>query len=246
MPFVKRGEASIYYEEFGSGYPIMLFAPGSLRSTIAVWHRSAAFDATAELAGEFRLIAMDLRNAGGQSWAPITPDDGWHSFTQDHIAILDQLGIERCHVLGQCIGGPLSMSLIRAAPERISAAVLVQPSGRIGPDTGRPGGFERWRESLTGHPEATPAVLDSMRANLYRDDFVYTVTREFVRTCHAPLLVLAGNDEAHPFPLAEELARLAPNAEFIPEWKTGAALEVALKRIHEFLSAHTPVSAGRA
>ena len=65
MPFVKRGEASIYYEEFGLGYPIMLFAPGSLNSTIAVWHRSAAFDATAELAGEFRLIAMDLRNAGG-------------------------------------------------------------------------------------------------------------------------------------------------------------------------------------
>jgi len=243
MPFVTRGEAKIYYEEFGSGYPILLFAPGSLNSTISVWHNSAAFDATAELSSEYRVVAMDLRNAGGQSWAPITGADGWHSYTQDHVAILDHLGFERCHVLGQCIGGPLSMGLISAASDRVSAAVLVQPSGRIGPDTGRAGGFERWREKLTDHPEATPHVLDSMRANLYRDDFVYTVSRDFVRTCKAPLLVLAGNDEAHPFALAEELARLAPNAEFIPEWKTGAALEAAIKRIHEFLRAHTPVSA---
>jgi pimeloyl-ACP methyl ester carboxylesterase len=246
MPFVTRGEVSLYYEAFGSGYPIMLIAPGSLNSTISVWHGSAAFDATVELASEFRLIAMDLRNAGGQSWAPITAQDGWHSYTQDHIAVLDHLGIERCHVLGQCIGGPLSMSLIRAAPEWISAAVLLQPSGRIGPETGRVAGFERWREKLTAHPEATPEALDSMRANLYRDDFVYTVSREFARTCQTPLLVLAGNDEVHPFALAEELARLAPNAEFIPEWKTGAALETAIQRIHEFLRAHTPVSAARA
>ncbi len=244
MPLLKRGEQSIYYEEFGSGYPILLIAPGSLNSSVQVWHGSAAFDATIELASEFRLIAMDLRNAGS-SWVPITPDDGWHSYTGDHLALLDHLGIGQCHVLGQCIGGPLSMALIQAAPDRVAGGVLVQPSGRIGPDTGRSGGFDRWREALTGHPEATPAVLDSFRANLYRNDFVYTVSRDFARTCQAPLLVLAGNDEAHPFAIAEELARLAPNAEFIPEWK-GPALPPALNRIHEFLRAHTPVSAGRA
>jgi pimeloyl-ACP methyl ester carboxylesterase len=243
MPFLKHDGASIYYEEFGAGYPILLFAPGSLASSVEIWHGSAAFDATVELAREFRLIALDLRNAG-RSWAPITEDDGWHSYTQDHVALLDHLGIERTHVLGQCIGGPLSMSLIQAQPERISAGVLVQPSGRLGPDTGRPGGFDRWREALTGHPEATPAVLDSMRRNLYANDFVYTVSREFASTCQTPLLILAGNDEAHPFPVSEELARLAPNAEFIPEWKSEAALPAALKRIHEFLRAHTPVAAG--
>jgi pimeloyl-ACP methyl ester carboxylesterase len=241
MPLFERDGASIYYEEFGSGYPVLLFAPGSLNSTVAIWHGSAAFDATVELASEFRLIAMDQRNAG-HSWAPITPEDGWHSYTQDHIALLDHLGIDRVHLLGQCIGGPLSMSFIQARPDRVSAAVLVQPSGRIGPPMGRAGGFERWREGLTGHPEATPAVLDSFRDNLYKDDFVYTVSRDFVRTCPVPLLVLAGNDEAHPFQVAEELAQLSPNAEFIPEWKTGPALEAAKQRIHEVLQAHTPVS----
>jgi pimeloyl-ACP methyl ester carboxylesterase len=244
MPYLQRGESSIHYEEFGSGYPILLIAPGSLNSSIEIWHGSAAFDATVELASEYRLIAMDLRNAG-TSWAPITPQDGWHSFTGDHLALLDHLAVDRCHVLGQCIGGPLSMSLIHAAPDRVSAGVLVQPSGRIGPDTGRPGGFDRWREKLTGHPEATPEVLDSFRANLYKNDFVYTVSRDFARTCQTPLLVLAGNDEAHPFEVAEQIAQLAPNVEFIPEWK-GPGLPAALRRIHEFLRSHTPVSAGAA
>ena len=243
MPTVKNGDATIYYEEFGSGFPILTIAPGSLNATIEAWHRSAAFDPTVELAGEFRVIAMDQRNAGGQSWAPITANDGWHNFTSDHIAVLDHLGIDRCHLLGQCIGGPLSMNFIKTQPQRVAAAVLCQPSGRIGPDSGRAGGFERWRENLSGHPEATPEVLDSLRANLYANGFVYTVSRDFVRTVQIPLLVLAGNDEAHPFRVAEELADLAPNAEFIPEWKTGAALAAALKRIHEFLHAHTPQEA---
>jgi len=245
MPVLKRGSASIYYEEFGSGYPVLLFAPGSLSSTIAAWHEIATFDPTVELAQEFRLIALDQRNSG-QSWAPITAEDGWHSYTQDHIALLDHLGIDRVHLLGQCIGGPFCMGFIQAQPDRVSAAVLAQPSGRIGPPTGRSGGFDRWRAGLTGHPEATGEVLDGFRENLYRNDFVHTVSRDFVRTCQVPLLVLAGNDEAHPFELAEELARLAPNAEFIPEWKTGSALERAKQRIHEFLQAHTPVSAAGA
>ena len=242
MPTIKNGDATIYFEEFGSGFPIFTIAPGSLNATIASW-RSAPFDPTTELAGEFRVIAMDQRNAGGKSWAPITADASWDQFTSDHLAVLDHLGIDRCHLLGQCIGGPLSMNFLKTEPRRVAAAVFCQPSGRIGPDTHRASGFDRWREKLTDHPEATPEVLDAFRANLYRDDFVYTVSRDFVRTVQTPMLVLAGNDDAHPFQVAKELAELAPNAEFIPEWKSGAPLQAALKRIHEFLHAHTPQEA---
>jgi hypothetical protein len=52
--------------------------------------------------------------------------------------------------------------------------------------------------------------------------------------------VLAGNDEAHPYPISEELSKLLPNCEFIAEWKTGAALTSAKTRVKEFLSQHTP------
>src|SRR5438874_13608925 len=127
----------------------------------------------------------------------MTGEEGCHSHTGDHIALLDHLGIERANIMGQCIGGPLSMGLIKAAPDRVSAAVLMQPSGRIGPFSGSSSGFDRWRAGLKGHPEATPEILDSMRDNLYTSDFVYTVTRDFVRTCQTPLLVLAGNDAVH-------------------------------------------------
>jgi pimeloyl-ACP methyl ester carboxylesterase len=241
MPYMKKGDVSIYYEEYGSGYPVLLFAPGSLLSHIEDW-RTAPFDPTVELANDFRLIAMDQRNAG-RSWAPIGPDDSWKEYTADHIALLDHLGIERCHLLGQCIGGPFIMGLIQAIPDRVSAAVLVQPSGRIGPYKPRAGLFDRWRAELKDHPEATDEALDRFKMNLYTPDLVHTVTRDFVRSCQTPLLVQPGDDEAHPRVVGEELAQLAPNAELIAEWRSGPALAAAVARIREFLLAHVPAGA---
>ena len=83
-------------------------------------------------------------------------------------------------------------------------------------------------------------MLDAFYRNLYEPGFVYCVDRDFVRTVRTPCLVLAGNDEAHPYAIAEELDRLLPNSEFIAEWKTGAALEAARARVKEFLLKHTP------
>jgi hypothetical protein len=100
--------------------------------------------------------------------------------------------------------------------------------------------FEGWAATLTDHPEATPQVLDAFYRNLYEPGFAYSADRAFVSTCATPCLVLAGNDEAHPYPISEELARLLPNCEFIPEWKTGAALTSARTRVEEFLTKHTP------
>jgi pimeloyl-ACP methyl ester carboxylesterase len=77
-----------------------------------------------ELGSSFRVIAMDQRNAGGRSRAPITARDGWHTYTGDHIAVLDHLGIDRCHLYGQCIGGSFIMSMLKTRPERVVSAVL--------------------------------------------------------------------------------------------------------------------------
>jgi pimeloyl-ACP methyl ester carboxylesterase len=245
MPSIKRHGATLYYEEFGKGFPILTFAPAGLQSTIDVWNGpSAPVNPLTELAASFRVIAMDQRNAGGQSHAPITAQDGWHSFTADHIAVLDELGIEKCHLYGQCIGGSFIMSLLKAEPQRIAAAVLAQPIGRVGPiPSGRAARFDTWVKSLEGHPEATEPVLEAFYRNLYGSGFVYSVDRAFVASCRTPCLVLAGNDEAHPFPISEEVAKLLPHAEFVPEWKTGAALEAARARIKQFLAKHTPARA---
>ena len=64
MPSFEYDDVTIYYEEFGQGFPILTFAPGGLLSTIAFWSRPASpVNPTTAFADEFRVIAMDQRNA---------------------------------------------------------------------------------------------------------------------------------------------------------------------------------------
>ena len=133
------------------------------------------------------------------------------------------------------------MSMLKAQPQRIASAVLAQPIGRVGAMApGRSARFNAWAETLKDHPEATEKVLDAIHQSLYGPGFVYSVDRAFVSSCRTPSLVLAGNDEAHPLPISEEVAKLMPKCEFIREWKQGAALAEAKPRIQEFLTRNTP------
>src|SRR5262249_3754306 len=226
------------------GFPPPPSPPAGLQSIIDVWNGpSAPVNPMTEFTDRFRVIVMDQRNAGGLSRAPITAEDGWHSYTADHIAVLDHLGIDTCHLYGQSIAGPFIFRLLKAQPQRVACAVLAQPIGRVGTvPSARAARFEMWVKSLTDHPEATESVLDAFYRNLYGPGFVYSVDRAFVSSCRTPCLVLAGQDEAHPYPISEEVAKLLPDAEFISEWKTGAALEAARPRIKQFLTKHTPAS----
>jgi pimeloyl-ACP methyl ester carboxylesterase len=242
MPTIERNGATIYFEEHGRGFPILTFAPAGLQSVVDVWRRPAApINPMTEFSDGFRVIAMDQRNAGGKSRGPITAQDGWPTYAADHLAVLDHLGIERCHLYGQCIGGSFIMSLLKAQPQRIASAVLAQPIGRVGAmPAARSARFEGWAATLTDHPEATPAVLEAFYQNLYAPGFVYSADRAFAATCTTPCMVLAGNDEAHPYPISEELSKLLPRCEFVTEWKEGAALAAARPRVKEFLVKHTP------
>ena len=242
MPSFEHHGATIHYEEHGQGFPILTFAPAGLRSTIAVWGQPMApINPITEWSGNYRVIAMDQRNAGGQSRAPITAQDNWDSYTDDHVAVLDRLRIDRCHLYGQCIGGSFIINMLKRHPERVAAAVLAQPIGRVGPL--KPewnANFKGWTETLKDHPEATQPVLDALYKNLYAPGFVYCADRDFVKTIKAPCLVLAGNDEAHPWPISEELSQLIPGCEFVKEWKTEPALTAAKAKVKEFLAKHTP------
>ncbi|HUY27504.1 MAG TPA: alpha/beta hydrolase [Candidatus Binataceae bacterium] len=240
MPSFERGGVSIYYEEFGAGYPILLFAPGGMRSAIEFWPKSP-FDPTRELAKDFRVIAMDQRNAG-KSRAPLGRADGWHTYTQDHLALLDHLGIKRCHLMGGCIGGSYSLGMIEAAPERVSAAVLQNPIG-LSP-TNRDlffAMFDGWAQALKpSHPEIDDAGLREFRDRMYAGDFVFNVSREFVRGVKTPLLILMGSDDYHPTVTSEEIAALAPNATLARDWKTPDLIAGTVTRVRDFLKSHTP------
>jgi pimeloyl-ACP methyl ester carboxylesterase len=236
MPLFQRGDVTIHYEEYGSGFPLLLIAPGGMRSEIDFWHRSP-FDPTKELASSFRVIAMDQRNAG-TSRAPISASDGWDTYAADQIGLLDHLGVVQCHIMGGCIGSSYCLGLIKAAPQRIAAAVLQNPIG-LGP--GGIGRFHNMFEELRGRrPEVNEAAWSAFRDNLFSGDFVFSVTRDFVRSCLTPMLILAGNDPFHPTEVSLELARLAPNAELIMEWKTPDVVGGAVERVRAYLEDRVP------
>ena len=241
MPSFDHHGAHIHYQKFGQGFPILTFAPAGLRSVIDVWSQpSAPINPTAEFADRYRVIAMDQRNAGGQSRAPIAAQDGWDNYTADHIALLDHLRIDKCHLYGQCIGGSFIINMLKHHPERVAAAVLAQPIGRVGPMAGRTANFNGWAETVKDRPDVNAAVLDAFNANLYAAGFVYCADRAFVKTIKAPCLVLAGNDEAHPWAISEELSKLIPGCEFVAEWKTEPSLTPAKATVKAFLAKHTP------
>jgi len=239
MATFERDGITIYYEEHGSGFPILLFAPGGMRSAASFWRRSQ-WDPIATLSPHFRVIAMDQRNAGASS-APVRPGDGWHVYTEDHLALLDHLGIEQTHVLGGCIGGPYCFGLMQAAPERVTAAILQQSIGDDG--TNRAlfyDMFDAWADDLKKRmPDVAESTWTEFRSNMYDGDFVYNVSREFVAGCTIPMLVLMGSDPYHPEVISREIARLAPNATFVEHWKS-AEEDGTVEKAIAFLKAHTP------
>ena len=95
MSFYEKGPVRIHYEETGSGFPLLLIAGGGLGgSTISAL--SNPFNPIPEFKNEFRCIAADLRNAtSGQSAGPLELDRPWDSYTDDHLGLMDHLGIDR-------------------------------------------------------------------------------------------------------------------------------------------------------
>src|SRR5438128_6662963 len=127
VPLFVRGDVSIYYEQRGSGFPLLTLPPGGMNATISFWGRSA-FQPLEVFARDFWVISMDQRNAGSSS-GPLDLKDPWGSYAEDQLGLMNHLGIEKFHVLGCCIGCSFVLSLLQRAPERVVAAVLEQPIG---------------------------------------------------------------------------------------------------------------------
>ena len=162
---------------------------------------------------------------------------------------MDHLGIDRFMVLGFCIGGPLIWNLLKRAQNRVVAGVLAQPSGSRPEMRGLfyEGNMTGWGPELVKRrPEITMAQVDQFLTRMYRsnDDFVFTVTRDFVRDCQTPLLILPDDSHHHPYAVAMETAMLAPNAEasMFPWKEPKERIPLAVRQIRSFLRAHRPAS----
>jgi hypothetical protein len=100
---------------------------------------------------------------------------------------------------------------------------------------------------VKGRPDLTMEQAEKFLTRMYRTDpdFVFTVTRDFVRNCHTPVLILPDDVPSHPYAVAMEAAMLAPNAEvsMFPWKEPKERIPLAVRQIRSFLRAHRPATA---
>jgi pimeloyl-ACP methyl ester carboxylesterase len=241
MASFARDDVSIHYEEIGSGFPLLLLAPGGLDSTIDFWPR-AALNPIEAYADDFHLVAMDQRNAGS-STGPFEPDDPWGSFVGDQLALMEHLGFDRFLVMGCCIGCSYALKISELVPERLIAAVLEQPIGITDENK------ETWLTNrrawvsrlVSGRPDLDEETGEAFGAAMWTGgEFVVSVSREFVQSCPTPLMVLPGVDMMHPYEIGLEVGTLAPDAVTVDPWKEPAeVLSNATDEVRQFLYDHS-------
>jgi pimeloyl-ACP methyl ester carboxylesterase len=240
--FYEKGNVRIRYAEIGSGFPLLAMPGGGLNSRISNWP-TAVINIMEEFKNDFRVITMDQRNASnGYSTGPVAVDNPWDAFADDQLGVMDHLRIRQFFVFGNCIGGPFAMKLMERAPARVVAAILSQPVGHRPekPDYMYESGRDVWaKEFRERRPDVSTATIEQYLHNLYRvqPDFVYSVSRDFAKSCQAPMLVLPDDIVAHPLQVAVDIASLAPNAEItVFPWKEPPELKArTINRARAFL-----------
>jgi pimeloyl-ACP methyl ester carboxylesterase len=229
--FYERGPVRIRYDEAGSGFPLLILPGGGLNSVMAGL-ATHPFNPIEEFKGEYRCIFADLRNANpGQSSGPLEVDRPWDAFADDHLGLMDHLGIDKFMVLGFCIGGPFIWNLLKRAPGRIVAAVPAQPVGFRPemPTLLYDGSMTGWGPDLVKRrPDLDMVKVEKFLFNLYR-----------------PVLVMPDDIPPHPYAVAMESAMLAPKAEvsMFPWKEPKERIPLAVRQIRSFLKAHRTASA---
>jgi len=243
--FYENGNLRIRYAEIGSGFPLLATPGGGLNSRMSNWP-TAVINIVEEFKNDFRVITMDQRNAtNGGSNGPVPVDNPWDAFADDQLGVMDHLGIHQFFFFGNCIGGPFAMKLMERAPQRVVAAILSQPVGHRPdkPDYMYESGRDVWaKEFLELRPDVSTATIEQYLHNLYRvqPDFVYSVSRDFAKSCQTPMLVLPDDIVAHPLQVSIDIASLAPNAEItVFPWKEPPELKArTINRVRTFLKGH--------
>ena len=126
-------------------------------------------------------------------------------------------------------------------------ALKLQPEN---PDVMYDSGRDVWApEFRKRQPNVSMETIEKYLHNLYRvrPDFVHSVSRDFVRSCQTPMLVLPDDTPAHAYQTAVDVASLAPNAEVsVYPWKEPAELKArTINRARTFLKRQQPSTAAR-
>jgi 3-oxoadipate enol-lactonase len=115
VPLAQLGDVELYYEETGSGEPLLLVM--GLGADSRAWLRQIP-----EFSRCHRTIAFDNRGVGRSSKPP--GPYAVRQMAEDAVRLLDRLAVARTHVLGVSMGGMIAQEIAINHPDRIGALVL--------------------------------------------------------------------------------------------------------------------------
>lgn len=172
---IKTGKHETHLTRTGKGAPI-LFLHGSGPGATGMSNWSLASE---ELAKEYDLLIPDLVGYGASSH-PRTPPGGirqWMRLWIDQMcSLLDQLQLDRVHLVGNSLGGAIALNLLMEAPHRFGKVLLMGPAGspiRLTPELDRIWGF---------YDDPTPAVMKNhMRWFAHDESFIAQRIDDVVR-----------------------------------------------------------------
>jgi pimeloyl-ACP methyl ester carboxylesterase len=137
---------------------------------------------------------------------------------------MDHLGIREFFYMGYCIGGCLAGKLMQRAPNRVAAVFCQTVAHRPeNPTVMYRHSKDNWLpDFVKRRPDVSMDTIENYLHNLYRVqlDFLNSVSRDLIRNCRKPMLVLPDNVPGHPLQTSIDVASLAPNAEItVFPWK---------------------------
>jgi pimeloyl-ACP methyl ester carboxylesterase len=264
MPLADRGHTQIFWEERGSGEPLLLVM--GLGWPRQMWARHLP-----ALTERFRVITFDNRGVG----QTVTTLSRWTlaDMADDALAVLDAAGVTRAHVYGASMGGGIAQLLTIEHPERVGALILGCTAAKAGKrqvplwplvrhlvpalPAGRHSRTVALARALVYGPATDPALmaedirlLDSLHRpgegirDQRRAVLDYEGSQLRLGSVRSPTLIIHGSDDRLvPLRYGEELARLIPGADLVVLPGAGHmyitdATQAANSAVLSFLAAH--------
>jgi len=231
--FVSSGGERIYYETAGRGDAVVLCHGAG--GNHVVWYQQVPV-----LARSFRVITWDQRGFGRSSNE--SESGGPSVAVADLRRVLDHLGVDRAHVIGQSMGGWTALGFAVADPQRVRSLVLADTTGGIStpaieaaidayiaaavdapPPEDLPLGHHPGLDDGFIRRDPARAFLYQELASLREPVFVggqvqknTAYPREAIGGFRFPILFIVGSrDRIFPPKLIRQAAALAPNARVI-------------------------------
>lgn len=226
--YVEVNGLKMYYEEYGSGYPLLLIHGGIATIRVMGWTKQIPY-----FAKYFKIIAPDSRGHGRTNNP--TKKFSYKLMAEDMVALIDALKLKKPLVCGWSDGGQIAFELAMHFPEKIKAIVAGGVMTRVTDemikgmkDIGIEGpGKINVKHLQKNMPDFVKILRDSHKY-VYGEDYwiklleniskMWFDPKEFpgeeIKKIKIPTLVLLGDrDEFIPLNVAAEMYQLIPDAE---------------------------------